>query len=266
MYEQHWGLSDKPFRNTPDPRYFFFSPQHEEALTRMLYCILEGQGGMLLSGEVGCGKTMLARVVLDTLDAERFEAAYLTYSSLSTEEFLREILRQFGVSTLQHNRARLLSYLSDCFAAHQAAGRATLIFVDEAQLAADADTLEEMRLLMNFQQDRQFTVSLILLGQPEIREMVKASPQFQQRLTVRMHLGALNAEESRAYLHHRLRVADGREDLFTAAAETLLVEAAQGVPRRLNGLADMSLLLGYGKKAPLIDEDLARQAVADSRN
>jgi type II secretory pathway predicted ATPase ExeA len=266
MYEHHWGLSDKPFRNTPDPHYFFFSAQHEEALARMLYCLLEGQGGMLLSGEVGCGKTMLARVVLDTLDPQRFETAYLTYSSLSSEEFLREILRQFGISTAHPDRARLLGLFAECLAAHQAAGRATLIFIDEAQLAADPATLEEMRLLMNFQQDRKFAVSLVLLGQPEIREMVKKSPQFLQRLIVRQHLSPLTVEEARAYLHHRLRVAGGREDIFTSAAENMLLTAARGIPRRINGIADMALLLGYGKKASLVDDEIVRQAVRDSEN
>ncbi|MBP5232911.1 MAG: AAA family ATPase [Planctomycetes bacterium] len=266
MYEKHWGLVDKPFRNTPDPHYFYFSPQHEEALARMLYCILEGQGGMLLSGEVGCGKTMLARVVLDSLDPERFEAAYLTYSSLNAGEFLREILRQFGVVTDQSDKARLLSLFGDCLKAHQTAARTTIIFVDEAQLAADAATLEEMRLLMNFQQDRKFAVSLVLLGQPELREQVKASPQFLQRLTVRLHLSALSPEETRNYLHHRLQVAGGRPDIFTAGAEELLIRASGGIPRRVNGLADMALLAGYGRKAPLVDEEIMQQAVKDGEN
>lgn len=266
MYEKHWGLSDKPFRNTPDPHYFYFSPQHEEALARMLYCLLEGQGGMLLSGEVGCGKTMLARVLLDTLDAERFEVAYLTYSSLHAAEFLREILRQFGVITDQHDKAKLLSFLAACIKMHQIAGRTTIIIVDEAQLASDAVTLEEMRLMMNFQYDRKYCVNLILLGQPEIREQIKSSPQFLQRLTVRQHLNSLDIEDARNYLHHRLRIAGGREDIFTAPAERALITAAQGIPRRINGLADMALLAGYAKKSPLVDEEIVNQAIKDGEN
>lgn len=265
MYEGHWGLSDKPFRNTPDPHYIYFSRQHEEALTRIIYCILEGQGGVMVSGEVGCGKTLLSRVLLDELSPAKFEAANIVHSNLDAPELLREILRQFGCEAPEADKPRLLGLLGECFRAHQSAGRQTVIIIDEAQLAIDALMLEEMRLLLNFQQDRKFAVTLILLGQPELRENVKRSPQFLQRLNVRYHLGPLSHEESLEYIRHRLRVAGGNHEIFTGEAEDLIVAAAHGIPRRINGIADMALLAGFGMKAPLVDAEIVRRAIADTQ-
>lgn len=263
MYEAHWGLADKPFRNTPDPHYLYFSRQHEEALTRILYCILEGQGGVMVSGEIGCGKTLLSRILIDELSPEKFEVASIVHSSLDAAGLLREMIRQFGIESAAPDKTTLLGLLGECFRAHQKAGRQTVIIIDEAQLAIDQDTLEELRLLLNFQQDRKFAVTLILLGQPELRESVKKSPQFLQRLNVRYHIGPLSREESLEYLRHRLAVAGGRHDIFTREAEELIAAASHGVPRRINGIADMALLAGFGQKAPLVDAELVRKAIAD---
>lgn len=265
MYETHWGLADKPFRNTPDPHYLYFSRQHEEALTRILYCILEGQGGVMVSGEVGCGKTLLSRILIDELSPEKFEVASLVHSSLDAIGLLREINRQFGIEDPAAGKSELLAYLGQCFRAHQKAGRQTVILIDEAQLAIDEETLEEMRLLLNFQQDRKFAVTLILLGQPELRESVKKSPQFVQRLNVRYHIGPLSREESLEYMRHRLAVAGGNHEIFTREAEELIAAASHGIPRRINGIADMALLAGFGQKAPLVDAELVRKAIADQQ-
>lgn len=263
MYEEHWGLSDKPFRNTPDPHYLYFSSQHEEAMTRMLYCILEGQGAMMLSGEVGCGKTLLSRILLDELSPEKFEAASIVHSNLDANELLREILRQFGCEVQGLEKAQMLGLLGECFRAHQQAGRQTVIIIDEAQLTLDAMSLEEMRLLLNFQQDRKFSVTLILMGQPEMIERVKKSPQLLQRLNIRHHLKPLSREESFEYMRHRMSIAGASMDIFTKEAEELIAAASHGIPRKINGIADMALLTGFGLKSPLIDADIVRKVLAD---
>lgn len=263
MYEAYWELDDKPFRNTPDPHYLFFSRQHEEALTRMLYAITEGEGAMMLTGEYGCGKTLLARALLDELDPERFEVALIPYPNLTAEELLREILRQFGQNVREKNKTDLLHLLTNCLLAHHAQGATTLIVIDEAQIVTDRLTLEEIRLLLNFQQDRRFYLTLFLIGQPELREKIAAMPQLSQRISIRHHLQPLGLEEARRYLAHRLAVAGGKNEIFTREAERLLVEAARGIPRLLNNLADMALLAGFGQKAPLIDEEIVRQVIAD---
>ena len=138
-----------------------------------------------------------------------------------------------------------------------------MIIIDEAQLTLDAMTLEEMRLLLNFQQDRKFSVTLLLLGQPEIRERVKSSPQLLQRLGVRYHLQPLSREDSIEYMNHRLKVCGASSDIFTRQAEVLIADHSGGIPRRINAIADMALLAGFGNRAPLIEEDIVRRVLDD---
>ena len=263
MYEKYWRLNDKPFRNTPDPRYLHFSRQYEEALARALYVVTEGQGAMLLTGDCGCGKTLITRTLVDELDPARFEVALIPYPNLSPGELLREMLRQFGFGVEGWDKSLMLERLAEFLVHTRARGASTLVIVDEGQLVEDDLTLEEIRLLLNFQQDTSFYLTLVLAGQPELRDRVEAKPQRAQRLAVRHHIGRLSPDESRRYLDHRLRCAGGGADIFTAGAEDMLVADAGGVPRRINLLADMSLLAGFGKKIPVIDEILVSEVIRD---
>lgn len=264
MYEEHWGLIDKPFRNTPDPHYLYFSRQHEEALTRMLYAITEGQGAMLLTGDYGCGKTMLSRALLDELDPTRFEVAAIPYPNLTAEDLLRQMLAQCGVETPTHlAKGALVERLAAFLERQGAENRQTVVLIDEAQMIADPMTLEEVRLLLNFQQNRRFCLTLLLLGQPEFRDRVRSIPQLLQRLTVRYHVGPLSADEGVRYLRHRLLIAGAEQEIFTREAERAVVAAGGGVPRRMNSIADLALLVGFGQRAPVVDEEIVRQVVAD---
>ncbi len=265
MDENYWKLADKPFRNTPDPHYFFFTRQYEEALARALYVVTEGQGAMLLTGDCGCGKTLLTRILVDELDPERFEVALISHPNLSPEDLLAEILRQFGFDPAGWNKSRMLEVLGDFLVHTRQRGASTLVIVDEGQVVQDDATLEEIRLLLNFQQDRSFFLSLLLVGQPELRERIETMPQLSQRLTVKYHISGLEPDDARRYLRHRLAVAGGAGGIFTSGAETLLIENADGVPRKLNLMADLSLLAGFGKVTPLVDEDLVRDVVNDMR-
>jgi type II secretory pathway predicted ATPase ExeA len=263
MYEQYWSLADKPFRNTPDPHYFYFSRQHEEALTRMLYAITEGQGAMMLTGDYGCGKTLLSRSLLDELDPDRFEVALIPYPNLSGVELLQEILLQFGYEAQGLSKVELLHLLSDCLLDNHARGCSTIIIVDEAQMVMDKMTMEEIRLLLNFQQDRKFYLTLVLMGQPELRERVEEMPQLLQRLSVRYHLRAFDEEDSEKYLAHRMAIAGGNGDIFTREAGRLIASAGEGVPRRMNNIADMSLMVGFGQRTPVVDENIVQQVITD---
>ncbi len=268
MYEKYWRLADKPFRNTPDPQYFFFARQYEEALARAIYVVTEGQGAMLLTGDCGCGKTLLTRVLVDELDPARFEVALVPYPNLEPEELVGEILRQFGFEVAdiaRMSKPEMLERLEAFLSASRQRGASTIVIVDEGQVVHNDQTLEEIRLLLNFQQAKSFFLSLILVGQPELRGRIDALPQLSQRLTVKYHIGGLSSEDARAYLRHRLRVAGGSEDLFTSGAENLIIGAAAGVPRNLNKISDLALLVGFGKSCPLVDEDVVREVVNDLR-
>ncbi|MFH0909915.1 MAG: AAA family ATPase [Planctomycetota bacterium] len=264
MYEAYWNLAEKPFMNTPDSRFLYFSRQHEESLTRMLYAITEDKGAMLLTGDYGCGKTLLSRTLLERLDPARYDMALLPHPNLSAVEFLQEILYQFGYeSPRTENKAELLHLLNDCLLANHARGRSTLILVDEAQMVIDKSTLEEIRLLLNFQRNRRFFLTLILMGQPEFMKTLEALPQLLQRLSVRYHLSALSPEDTHAYLRRRLEIAGSRQEIFTSRAEDRIVEVSKGVPRSVNNVADMALMVGFGQKAPVVDEEIVRQVIDD---
>ena len=263
MYEKYWKLTDKPFRNTPDPHYFYFARQYEEALARALYVVTEGQGAMLLTGNCGCGKTLLTRILVDELDPARFEVALVPYPNLEPEELLGEILRQFGFDVTGWSKAKMLERLGEFLRQTSKRGASTLVIVDEGQVVHNDETLEEIRLLLNFQQDKSFFLSLILVGQPELRQRIDTKPQLSQRLTVKYHLTNLSPEDSRAYLRHRLALAGGEDGIFTSGAENMVIESSEGIPRQINRIADLSLLTGFGKSSPLVDEELVREVVND---
>ena len=263
MYEKYWKLSDKPFRNTPDPHYFYFARQYEEALARALYVVTEGQGAMLLTGDCGCGKTLLTRVLVDELDPARFEVALVPYPNLDPQELLGEILRQFGFDIAGMTKADMLERLEEFLLVTRKRGASTLVIIDEGQVVHNDETLEEIRLLLNFQQARSFFLSLILVGQPELRERIDTLPQLSQRLTVKYHISGMSPEDARHYLRHRLTIAGGSGEIFTSGAEQLMIDNSDGVPRKLNLVADLSLLAGFGKVAPLVDEELVREVLSD---
>ncbi len=205
MYEGYWKLKEKPFRNTPNPRFLYISQGHEEALTRLLYAVAERKGGMLLTGDYGCGKTLMSRVLLRELSPERYEMAIIANPNLSPTEFLHEVLYQFGVSARAGATKPELVHRVEAFArACRREGRHPVLLVDEAQMVRDTETLEEMRLILNLQRDEEFLMTLVLVGQPELRALVGKLPQFKQRLTLRYHLGPLEQAEAEFYIRYRM--------------------------------------------------------------
>jgi general secretion pathway protein A len=264
MYEAYWGLTEKPFRNTPNPRYLYISQGHEEALTRILYAVAERKGGMLLTGDYGCGKTLMGRVLLRELSPERHEMAIVANPNLTPCEFLQETLYQFGVGARPGATKPELLHRLEAFArACAREGRHPVLLVDEAQMVRDTETLEEMRLVLNLQRDEEFLMTLILSGQPELRGLVDRLPQFKQRLTLRYHLGPLDAAEAAMYLKYRMSRAGAKRPVFTADAERAVFEASRGVPRVMNALGDLALLVGCGRGAKEIDGDLAWEVARD---
>jgi type II secretory pathway predicted ATPase ExeA len=277
MYEEYWGLKEKPFRNTPNPKYLYISEDHEEALTRLLYAVAERKGGLLLTGDYGCGKTLLSRVLLRELSPVRYEMAIVASPNLSPTEFLQEVLYQFGVSfragarkvgspegpdgpaTKRELRHRLEAFLDAC----ERTGRHPVLLVDEAQMVSDAETLEEMRLLLNYQHDDRFLLTLLLAGQPELRGIIDRVPQFKQRLTLRYHLGPLSQTGVPLYVRHRMARAGASAEVFTPDAERAIHAATRGVPREINSLGDLALLVGCGRSAREIGPELVWEVARD---
>ena len=263
MYEAHWGLSEPPFDNSPNPKFFYLSPEHEEALVRMMYAVRQRKGCAMLTGEYGCGKTTLSRALIQRLEAERFEIGLLTNPSWTAIEFLSEILYQLGVETDAKSKPELLHRLNEVFFANFRAGRDSVVIVDEAQLIDDDALLEELRLLMNFQTDDRFLVTILLIGSPELTQRVRRLKHLDQRIAIRYHLNTLDDRHTANYIAYRLKMAGQTRQIFTEDAVKLVFDFTRGTPREINNLCDIALLVGYSKKATEIDEKIVAGAIKD---
>ena len=264
MYEHYWGLREKPFENTPDPHFLYYSSKHEEALSRMLYAIREKKGAAMLSGEYGSGKTLLSRALLEELQSDASYQTVLIFNPrIPPIEFLQEIVYQLGGDDSSDSKTKLLRTLNEILYNNRSEKKGTIIAIDEAQAIASEEVFEELRLLLNFQLDDTFLLTLILLGQPELKERVEAIPQLHQRMAVRYHLMALDDRETREYVKHRLKVAGASKKVFSDETIKLIYEASQGIPRRINNICDMCLLAGFGARLEIIESQVVNDVIND---
>lgn len=261
MYLEHWGMDELPFENFPDPRFFYPAAEHQEALLRLFYAINSRKGAAMLTGEIGCGKTILSRTLIQDLPPDRYEVGLVANSSLSPVEFLREILYQLGQESSADSKLDLLHALNTLVTQNLTAGKETIVIIDEAQAIDDPATLEELRLLLNFQLNDRFLLTLLLIGQPELREKIASIKQLEQRISIKFHLGPLKAEETRSYVLTRLERVGVKGQLFTDDALAILHRASGGIPREINNICDISLLLGFGGKAKEVGADVVDKAV-----
>jgi general secretion pathway protein A len=250
MYTAFYGLREKPFSLTPDPRFLFLSESHREALAHVIYGIEQGEGFIAVTGEVGTGKTTLSRTLLQRMGSDT-EVAFVFNPTLSGEELLRAISLEFGLITDGLSRADLNDQLNQFLLESRREGVRALLIVDEAQNLAPA-TLEEIRLLSNLETSTSKLLQILLFGQPELDEMLDSRElrQLRQRITVRWMLEPLSSAETSEYVRHRLRVAAGRDvDIFTDRALREIRRRAHGIPRLVNVLCDRALLAGYADGA-----------------
>jgi type II secretory pathway predicted ATPase ExeA len=265
VYESYWGLREKPFRKTPDPRYLFLNDTYEEALERLVFAVEEVELA-LLTGEVGSGKTLLTRALVDRL-GDRYEVGMILNPRLSPRQFLQAAARELGIGEPRFHANDLLEQIHGRLLELDGQGRAALLIVDEAHLIPGKPTFEEIRLLTNFQLDDRNLVAIVLVGQPELRERLRhrAYRALTQRIGVTFDLVPLGIEDTRGYLAHRVAVAGGARPLFTESAIVRLHAAAGGIPRVLNQLATQALLEGMARGARRVDaEDV--EAVAAERD
>jgi general secretion pathway protein A len=266
MYERFFGLTEKPFAITPDPRYLFLSERHAEALAHLAYGIQEAGGFVQLTGEVGTGKTMVVRSLLQQLPAN-CDMALILNPRITPAEFLLAICDELHVSVpekLSSSVKGLVDLLTRFLLDAHSRGRRVVVMVDEAQNLSP-DVLEQVRLLTNLETATQKLLQIILVGQPELREVLGRSDlrQLAQRITGRYHLEALTRTESIAYVRHRLRVAGATTDVFTAGALREIHRLSGGIPRIINVVCDRSLLGAFTREEHRVSGELVRKAASE---
>jgi general secretion pathway protein A len=265
MYERHYGFTEKPFNLTPDPKYLYLSQRHTEAFAHLEFGRKEKGGFILITGEVGTGKTTLARYFLSRLDA-RTATAVVFYPAVTAVELLRSILEDLHVKatgkSLKDHVDALHKFLLDA----RAAEREVVLLLDEAQ-DLSPEVLEQIRLISNLETDTEKLIQIVLMGQSELQEMLarRELRQLAQRVTARYHLSPLSRQETEDYVRHRLVVAGGEGKVsFTAAALAAVHQKSGGIPRLVNLICDRALLGGYVAGTRIIDAPLVRQAAAET--
>lgn len=263
MYESFFGLKESPFNITPDPRFIYLSRQHLEALSTLLYGVESRRGFIEITGEIGAGKTTLCRTLLKEIQG-RAHSAFIFNPKLSELELLQTIVEDFGIQAKGKRRKDIFDSLNHFLLEELEKGNNAILIIDEAQNLSPR-ALEQIRLLSNLETTREKLLQIILVGQPELRELL-ARPdlaQLRQRIAVRYHLQALSLEDTGKYILHRLDVAGTEEQLFTPEAVEKIYERSEGVPRLINVLADRALLGAFAKGIRLVETTLVEEAQAD---
>lgn len=264
MYTAFYGLREKPFVLSPDPRFLYLAGSHREALAHLLYGIEQGEGFISVTGEVGTGKSTLCRTLLERLEGD-LELAFLFNPSRTALELLQSICVEFGLPAEGLARRALMQQLNHFLVEQKRIGRRVLLIIDEAQTLSES-TLEQVRLLSNLETSRDKLIQILLLGQPELDRKLdeRGLRQLRQRISVRWKLDPLGAQETRAYVRHRLSVAAGEpKDLFSDAALREVHRRTGGIPRLVNQLCDRALLAGYATRSAQVGPKLIRDAAKE---
>lgn len=247
MFEPFFHLSAQPFQLSPDPTFFYGSRGHKRAYSYLQYGLYQGEGFIVLTGEVGAGKTTLIRNLLKDLDADRTVAAQLVSTQLDADSILRAVATAFGLAVREQSKARVLAELEAFFVSLVPKNKRALLVVDEAQNLAP-DAVEELRMLSNFQIQNRTLLQSFLVGQPELRSLMRSAgmQQLRQRVLAAYHLGPLDADETRAYIEHRLKQVGWKNDpSFEEDAFAAIHTYTDGVPRRINTLCTRALLNAF---------------------
>jgi general secretion pathway protein A len=266
MYESFYGLKEKPFSLNPDPAFIFLATPHRKALTMLEYSLANDAPFCLISGEVGSGKTTLIRHLLNNLE-QTVTVGLISNTSLHFGRLLQWICMSFGLEYKDKDEVTLYEVFTRFLIDEYAKGHRVVLIVDEAQNLGPV-RLEELRVLSNINADKHLLLQTILVGQPELRALIRTPQllQLAQRISADYHLGALSADEARSYIRHRLRVAGGRLNLFRHAAMTLAYETSHGIPRLINQYCEQALVYGYAEGRERIDAELMAQVIEDRRS
>lgn len=266
MYDQYYNLSSRPFQLTPDPQFYFESATHRKALSYLGYGLAQGEGFIVITGEVGAGKSTLVSHLMQSVDKARLTAATIVTSQLDGLDMVHMTAESFGIDTRGLDKAATLKSIENFLHAEARAGRRCLLVVDEAQNLS-VDALEELRMLSNFQLGSSALLQIFLLGQPEFRDLVRDAPeleQLRQRVIATHHLEPMDANEVEPYIVHRLSRAgwNGRPEVTADAYAVLFAETA-GVPRKLNTLMNRVMLMGAVEQVDTLDGRMVGAVIAD---
>lgn len=264
VYQTFYGFTMMPFSVTPDTRFFFPSARHSEALASLIYAVTERKGFALLTGEIGSGKTTVARALLSHLDPDTRVAMVLN-THLTSKQLLEVICGEFELPIRNRDRIELHAQINDYLVQQLAGDRNVVLLIDEAQNLAPR-TLEEIRMISNLETETEKLVQILLIGQPELRQKIDSPElrQLRQRINIRFHLSGLTREEMVQYVMHRLRVAGNETGpRFSRGAWRVVGRASRGIPRLINIVCDNALLIGYVRQTKRITEEIVREVAAD---
>ena len=261
MYQKYWNLTELPFESVPDPRFFYSSAGQQRALLQMFYAINNRMGAAVLTGDIGCGKTVVSRMLIHELSSDRYEIALMNRPGLAPIDFLRDMLGQLGVEIQSDAKPALQRALEVQAVKSANAGKYTVVIVDDAHAMEDDNTFEELQSLFSFQRNGRFFLTLLLVGQAEIKDRVAGIEPLAQQVARHYHLAPFKREEADAYVQTRLEKAGAKRPLFGEDALDALYRATNGIPRYMNNICDIALLLGFGVKAKTIGEEQILKAV-----
>lgn len=261
MYNQFFGLKERPFEITPDPDFLFLSENHREALAHMVYAARERKGFTVITGEVGTGKTTLVQAFLSQLNG-KVKTAYIFNPKLTALDFLRYICEDFGLKEEKHSKGQYVAQLHNFLLERYSRDDQVILIIDEAQSLPPV-LLEEVRLLTNLETPKSKLLQVILVGQPELDAVLDSHPfrQLKQRVSLRYHLQPLDEEDTKKYVEKRLASAGAIDThIFTAKAMGKIFTYSQGIPRLINIISDNALLAGYSENKKIIGPKMIKEA------
>lgn len=260
-----FGLNELPFNNSPDIKFFYKSREHQEAITRIKYGVENNKGLITVVGPIGTGKTTLARLILDELDSVKNEVALIivVHSEVTSEWILRKLNMQLGVENIPEDKPSMLSSLYEKLSVLTDQGKRVIILIDEAQMLKKKEVMEELRGILNFEDETGKLINFVFFGLPELDENLMLDEPLRQRVAMKFILKPFDLESTKNYILHRLKIAGAKEPIFTLDAIKTVYKYSSGIPRVINTICDNSMFEAYLIKKKSVEKELIEQVAAD---